>query len=179
MGARLPVAQKLVALADAIMTSAPDAAKRHGLSEHTIWKAAEEYGGLRALRELYETARIGAVSEMAKDIKDELKRRLPHLGERSFTAVTVKLIEHPEAAAPSAGVNINLSQQQGQVQAHGDLSAAESAYLAALAGQSSLPPGQALAGPTLPISGNGVDGPKPAEDYPEGEADRHLDGDNG
>ena len=77
------------------------------------------------------------------------------------------------------GVNINLSQQQGQVQAHGDLSAAESAYLAALAGQSSLPAGQALAGPTLPISGNGVDGSQPAEDYPEGETDRHLDGNHG
>ena len=94
-----------------------------------------------------------------------------------YMMLALQLIDNPATA--SQGLNINLSQQQGQVQAHGDLSAAESAYLAALAGQSSLPPGQALAGPTLPISGNGVDGPKPAEDYPEGEADRHLDGDNG
>jgi len=177
MGTRLPVAQKLVALADAIMTSAPDAAKRHGISEHTIWRAAEEYGGLRALRELYETKRVGAVAEMAMQVSHELSKRLPKMQERAITALALQLIDNPATA--SQGLNINLSQQQGQVQAHGDLSAAESAYLTALAGQSSLPAGQALAGPTLPISGNGVDGSQPTEDYPEGETDRHLDGNHG
>jgi len=176
MAARLPLAQKLVALADAIMTSAPDAAKRHHMSQHTIWKAAEELGGLRALRELYEAKRMGAVADMATQVSYELTKRLPKMQEKAITALALQLMENPSSAS---GLNINLSQQQGQVQARGDLSAAESAYLAALAGQSSLPPGQALAGPTLPISSNGVDGPKPAEDYPEGEADRHLDSDNG
>src|SRR3990172_952873 len=120
MAKRLPVAQKLVALADAIMTSAPDSARRHGISEHTIWKAAEEYGGLRALRELYETKHVGAVSEMAMQVSYELGKRLPKMHEKAITALALQLIESGIVTRSPSGVSINLSQQQGQVQAHGD-----------------------------------------------------------
>src|SRR3989304_4593766 len=122
MGARLPVAQKLVALADAIMTSAPDAAKRHGISEHTIWKAAEEYGGLRALREVYETAQVSAITQLDGAISREINKRLPQLTEetlRELGLAFIKTVLVP-GQAPAPGVNINLNQQQAQGQQQDD-----------------------------------------------------------
>ena len=122
MGARLPVAQKLVALADAIMTSAPDAAKRHGISEHTIWKAAEEYGGLRALRELYETQQVASLTQLAGAISREVNKRLPQLTEdtlRELGLAFIKAALTPSQGTPT-GLNINLSQQQMQGQQQDD-----------------------------------------------------------
>ena len=122
MGARLPVAQKLVALADAIMTSAPDAAKRHGISEHTIWKAAEEYGGLRNLRELYESRQMSALTGLAEAVSREVNKRLPQLSEetlREFGLGFIKAILVPGQVSP-AGFNINLNQQQVQGQQQHD-----------------------------------------------------------
>jgi len=121
MAARLPVAQKLVALADAIMTSAPDAAKRHGISEHTIWKAAEEYGGLRALREVYETAQVSAITQLAGAISREINKRLPQLTEETLRELGLAFIKANVEAGPSqSGFNINLNQQQVQGQQQHD-----------------------------------------------------------
>jgi hypothetical protein len=74
-----------VAVADA------QAADRWGVSEHAVWKWAEEVGGLRALRELYETRRMAGVSAAAVSISHEVQRRVGRLSERNLVALFLEL----------------------------------------------------------------------------------------
>lgn len=159
----------------AIETSSEQVEAKYHVPSRTIRQWFDDVGGIAECRRWLETQALASYLQSRRAVFDAVTARV---SEGDFAEV-METYRKMVAPAESHGVNINLNQQQGQVQAHGDLSAAESAYLAALAGQSSLPPGQALTRPALPISGNGVDGSQPAEDYPEGEADRHLDGDNG
>jgi len=110
-------AQKLVILADAIVTSAPDAAARWGICDRTIYHWTEKIGGLKALRELYETKQIGAIAEMAGAIFREVSNRLPKVSEdhlielaleqlRMNKTGTTTIVNAPSASA-QAGASVS------------------------------------------------------------------------
>ena len=89
---RIPDAERLAVIADAIITSAPDAAQRWGISEHTIWKWTEEAGGLRAIRELLTIHQLGALFSTYRAISCEMRRRLPHLSDDHLVALFIEMI---------------------------------------------------------------------------------------
>ena len=163
---KIQSAEKLAILADAVMSSAPEAADRGGVSAHAVWKWAEDFGGLRAVRELYESRQLGAVSEIATSVSKETRRRMGRLPSKSLVALGISLIESA-AKHNSAGVavTVNANANASAASAAGSVSAAEAAYIAALRGQPSTEGGESAELPAVQVSGNGAGGPEPAADH--------------
>jgi hypothetical protein len=66
-GEPIPESERILILADAIATSAPEAAKRWNVAPITIWKWADKAaGGMRALRDVYQLRQLGAVTEASE-----------------------------------------------------------------------------------------------------------------
>lgn len=89
---RIPEEQRVAILADALATSAPEAAGRWGVSEHTIWKWAEAVGGLTHIRELYEARRVAAASDAAIRLASEAKGRMGKLSDQHVVALFGELL---------------------------------------------------------------------------------------
>ena len=165
MAKRIPEAQKLLILADAITTSAHDASTRWPVSEHTIYSWGDQLGGLRVLREVYEAHRQAAVSSMVRAISGEVQKRLPRLHQKAVVALAIQVLDSQARSQQQSLVTVNANANASAASAAGSVSAAEAAYIAALRGQPSTEGGESPELPPVQVSGNGAGGPEPAADH--------------
>ena len=122
-GKRIPEAQKLVILADALVTSAADAAGRWGIRDDTIYGWTKPLGGLRALRELYEMKQVGAIAEMAGAISREVNKRLPQLSPEHVIELALEALRMGKQASGGGGtmiLNTPIAQAQARQESDGN-----------------------------------------------------------
>jgi hypothetical protein len=71
--------------------------------------------GLRALRELYDLRRIGAVSEVAVSISKEVQRRAGKLSEANLVVLALELIKSLTYAEKHSTTIVNAPQARAEV----------------------------------------------------------------
>jgi hypothetical protein len=91
------------------------------VSAPAIWKWAEQFGGLRALREVYEAKQVGAIAEMAGAISREINKRLPQLTDEHAIELALEALRMGKQASGGGGTMIlNTPIAQAQVKQESD-----------------------------------------------------------
>lgn len=92
-GLKIPEAQKVLILADAVQTSAAVAATRWNVSERVIYTWADEMGGLRVLRTIWQSQHMAAAARISSSVAGELEKRLPKLKAEAVIALSLKVLD--------------------------------------------------------------------------------------
>jgi len=144
----------------ALQTSSEQVEAEYKVPARTIRQWFDAAGGIAECRRWLEAEVLTSYLQSRRAVFQAVMDRAPDLGEEQLMETYRKMV----TPAESHGVNINLTQQQAQGVDGRNLSAAESAYVAALRGQPSTESGEDVSLPALPLPSNGTGGPLPSED---------------